>query len=158
MMGIGEWVFSPAGCCCCKPASLQSFCALCCSPYVFLSQLEERRRGPPAMKSPFLAAEAVPGLLVSSSLVGVACKWPTGRSAGRKERKPCCSAQLSLGPAQKLLRHRSALVLAFGGVMMIVRRGCWTCQTHSRKGKPGRVGQPQPQPHHRAHTVHSGLV
>ena len=38
MMGIGEWVFSPAA-----AASLQSFCALCCSPYLFLSQLEEKR-------------------------------------------------------------------------------------------------------------------
>jgi hypothetical protein len=87
MMGIGEWSSSLlVAAACCKSANEESFCALCCSPYLFLSQPGEGEGGPgpgpvPSNEESFSRSRSRALLLVSCALVGVAC---SGLLAGHK--------------------------------------------------------------------------
>lgn len=87
MMGIGEGM----GLVMLAAAILQSFCVLCCSPYLFLSQ-SQLRRGEVPQQWGVLFSQQKPcpvACLFFSCRGSDYCEWPTGRSAaasrGRKE-------------------------------------------------------------------------
>jgi len=144
----------------CKSAKL--LCPVLLSLCFLVPAGGEEERSPSNEESFSRSRSRAALLLVSSSLVGVACKWPTGRSAGRIERKPCCgSAQLSSAqPWTCTKATATSICTGFGLWGSDDDSAAWLLDVPNPfgEGEAGPAGKSRAAASSPQSAVHSGLV